>query len=171
MQMMNIETQQSDDERLEMKFSKFWLSPVFLVVQSLDSVPDTKVGAKWVMSRDQDGDEIFTRNYLVIFQNGMMEIYDDDTASNRKVSFDLKKMTMDNVAENQSSTTEEAVTINILDDDNAIQIQFESENDNFKVLEWMKRFFVGFDETTNGADDTKNDAHHFGKNGMQMPFT
>ena len=128
------------------------------------------MSAKWVLSRDQDGDEIFTRNYLIIFQNGMMEIYDDDTASNRKVSFDLKLMTMDNIGEIQASTTEESMTINILDDDNAIQIQFESENDKFKVLEWMKRFFVGFDETTNGDDDTKNDIHHFEMSGMQIRF-
>ena len=90
---------------------------------------------KWVSTRTFGTDERWTVQYLVITTNAILKLFDDKTAKKSNVSFDLIKKAESNFVENSRMWN-----FNMQNEDEVIEIAFQSADDLHESLDLIKKF-------------------------------
>ena len=84
-----------------------------------------------------------------------MKLFEDETASKMKGSFDLRLWTMENVVKSESTSS---WRITMTTNDGSIRFGFQSAAESNEVMEWMKRFLLDQDLEAK-EEDTRSSQH------------
>merc|ERR1719216_393857 len=116
-----------------------------------------KLGAKWVFTKALGDDEKWTKKHLVIYGDGMMRLFETDTALELKASFNLKLWSKGDIVESEVSIDEKQWLITMKSDEGDVVFAFDFESECHELMEWILGF-VDDDETDkNDYGESKND--------------
>lgn len=87
----------------------------------------------------------------MIYGDGMMRLFETDTALELKASFNLKLWSKGDIVESEVSIDEKQWMITMKSDEGDVPLRFESESESHELMEWTLGF-VDDDETDKNDD-------------------